>query len=84
VHHAKQAVKETAAFQPQTWLQSFRFLDVASGDASATGALKGRRVASYQGIDLSQAALDLASQALETLACPVTLDRHDFVERYTS
>jgi SAM-dependent methyltransferase len=41
---------------------------------------RGRGVASYQGIDLSQAALDLASKALETLACPVTLGRRDFVE----
>jgi hypothetical protein len=29
---------------------------------------------------ISEAALELASQALETLACPVTLDRRDFVE----
>jgi SAM-dependent methyltransferase len=62
-------------------IQPFRFLDVACGDASATvEALKGTQVASYHGIDLSQAALELASQALETLACPVTLDRRDFVE----
>jgi ubiquinone/menaquinone biosynthesis C-methylase UbiE len=62
-------------------IQPFRFLDVACGDASATvEALKGTQVASYHGIDLSEAALELASQALETLACPVTLDRRDFVE----
>jgi hypothetical protein len=42
--------------------------------------LKGTQIASYHGIDLSQAALDLASRALETLACPVRLDRRDFVE----
>jgi hypothetical protein len=36
-------------------------------------------VAHYHGIDLSQAALDLASKALEALACPVTLDHRDFV-----
>jgi SAM-dependent methyltransferase len=53
----------------------FRFLDIACGDARATvDALKGTRVAHYHGIDLSQAALDLASKALEALACPVTLD----------
>jgi SAM-dependent methyltransferase len=62
-------------------VQPFRFLDVACGDASATvEALKGTQVASYHGIDLSQPALELASQALETLACPVTLDRRDLVE----
>jgi SAM-dependent methyltransferase len=62
-------------------IQPFRFLDVACGDASATvEALKGTRVASYHGIDLSQPALELASRALEILACPVTLDRRDLVE----
>ena len=62
-------------------IQPFRFLDVACGDASTTvEALKGTQVASYHGIDLCQAALELASQALETLACPVKLDRRDFVE----
>jgi ubiquinone/menaquinone biosynthesis C-methylase UbiE len=62
-------------------VQPFRFLDVACGDASATlQALKGTSVASYRGIDLSQPALNLASKALKTLACPVTLDRRDFVE----
>jgi SAM-dependent methyltransferase len=50
------------------------------GDARATvDALKGTRVAHYHGIDLSQAALDLASKSLEALACPVTLDHCDFV-----
>jgi SAM-dependent methyltransferase len=58
----------------------FRFLDIACGDARATvDALKGTRVAHYHGIDLSQPALDLASEALEALACPVTLDHRDFV-----
>jgi ubiquinone/menaquinone biosynthesis C-methylase UbiE len=62
-------------------IQPFRFLDVACGDASASvEALKGMQVASYHGIDLSEAALELASQALEKLTCPVTLDRPDFVE----
>jgi len=62
-------------------VQPFRFLDIACGDASATvEALRGTQVAHYHGIDLSQAALDLASRALEALACPVTLDQRDFVE----
>jgi SAM-dependent methyltransferase len=61
-------------------VQPFRFLDIACGDARATvDALKGTRVAHYHGIDLSHAALNLASKALETLACPVTLDHRDFV-----
>jgi len=58
----------------------FRILDIACGDARSTvDALNGTRVAHYHGIDLSQAALDLASKALEALACPVTLDHRDFV-----
>jgi len=61
-------------------VQPFRFLDIACGDARATvDALKGTRVAHYHGIDLSEAALDLASKTLEKLACPVRLDHRDFV-----
>ena len=40
--------------------------------------LNGTRVAHYHGIDLSQAALDLASKNLEALAFPVTLEHRDF------
>jgi SAM-dependent methyltransferase len=59
----------------------FRFLDIACGDArAAAGALKGTRVAHYHGIDLSQAALNLAANALATLRCPIKLERRDFVE----
>ena len=36
-------------------------------------------MAHYHGIDLSRAALDLASKALEALSCPATLDHRDFV-----
>jgi SAM-dependent methyltransferase len=62
-------------------VQPFRFLDIACGDARASvDALRGTRLAHYHGIDLSEAALDLAAKALESLACPVTLDRRDFVE----
>jgi SAM-dependent methyltransferase len=61
-------------------VQPFRFLDIACGDASATvDALRGMRVAHYRGIDLSQAALDLANKNLEALDCPVTLEHRDFV-----
>jgi hypothetical protein len=60
-------------------VQPFRFLDIACGDAATVETLKGTRVAHYYGIDLSQAALQLASKALESLGCPVTLDHRDFV-----
>lgn len=62
-------------------VQPFRFLDIACGDASASIlALKGTRIAHYYGIDSCRTALELADEALETLACPVTLDQSDFVE----
>ena len=49
-------------------VQPFRFLDIACGDARATvETLRGMRVAHYYGIDLSQAALELASKALKLL-----------------
>jgi ubiquinone/menaquinone biosynthesis C-methylase UbiE len=58
----------------------FRFLDIACGDASETvNALRGTQVAHYHGIDLSYAALDLASKNLEALDCPATLEHRDFV-----
>jgi SAM-dependent methyltransferase len=62
-----------------TW--PFRFLDLACGDATATvGALKGTRVAHYRGVDLSLAALSLASKMLATLYCDAELHHRDFVE----
>jgi ubiquinone/menaquinone biosynthesis C-methylase UbiE len=61
--------------------QPFRFLDIACGDASATvNALKGTQIDHYYGIDLSEAALDLALATLKPLACPIILERRDFVE----
>jgi ubiquinone/menaquinone biosynthesis C-methylase UbiE len=62
-------------------IQPFRFLDIACGDAAATcTALTGLKVGVYHGIDLSQPALDLARESVETLGCPVTLQCRDFVE----
>ncbi|RWB20768.1 class I SAM-dependent methyltransferase [Mesorhizobium sp.] len=58
---------------------SFRFLDVACGDASASAAmLKTTAIGSYVGIDLSEASLRLAAEALEGLPCPVELRCCDF------
>jgi SAM-dependent methyltransferase len=57
-------------------VQPFRFLDIACGDARASvDALRGTPVAHYHGIDLSQAALELASKALEPLGCSDVLSR---------
>ena len=58
----------------------FRFLDLACGDArTAMAAIRGAKVASYRGIDLSAPALDLARRTVESLPCPATLEQRDFV-----
>lgn len=60
---------------------SFRFLDVACGDAGSTaGALAGTSVAHYHGIDLSGAALAGARRNLTGLGCPMSLQEADYVE----
>jgi hypothetical protein len=59
----------------------FAFLDIACGDASVMkAALRGTKVRHYHGIDLSQAALELAAANLAGLPCEVDLDHRDFVE----
>ena len=59
----------------------FCFLDIACGDASIMkAALRGTQVRHYHGIDLSQAALDLAAANLAELPFEVELDHRDFVE----
>jgi Methyltransferase domain len=59
----------------------FCFLDIACGDASTMkAALPGTQVRHYHGIDLSQAALDLAAANLAELPFEVDLDHRDFVE----
>ena len=60
---------------------SFRFLDVACGDAAASAAmLKTSAIGGYVGIDLSEASLALAARALEGLPCPVELRCGDFAQ----
>ena len=57
------------------------FLDIACGDASMMkSALRGTKVRHYHGIDLSQAALELAAGNLAELPFEVDLDHRDFVE----
>jgi hypothetical protein len=59
----------------------FCFLDIACGDASTMkAALRGTRVRHYHGIDLSQAALELAAANLAQVPFEVDLDHRDFVE----
>jgi hypothetical protein len=59
----------------------FSFVDIACGDASMMkAALPGTKVRHYHGIDLSQAALELAAANLAGLSCEVELDHRDFVQ----
>jgi cyclopropane fatty-acyl-phospholipid synthase-like methyltransferase len=61
--------------------QPFSFLDIACGDASMMkAALRGTKVRHYHGIDLSQAALELAAANLAELPFKVDLDHRDFVD----
>jgi SAM-dependent methyltransferase len=58
----------------------FRFLDIACGDAAASvRALAEARVAHYDGIDLSDAALALARSNVSALRCTGELHRGDYV-----
>ncbi|TIQ27180.1 MAG: class I SAM-dependent methyltransferase [Mesorhizobium sp.] len=60
---------------------SFRFLDIACGDAGASAAmLRTMAIGNYVGIDLSEASLRLAAQALDSLPCPVELRCGDFAQ----
>ena len=57
----------------------FSFLDIACGDASLMKtALQGTHVGHYHGIDLSQAALELAAANLAELPGKVDLDHREF------
>jgi SAM-dependent methyltransferase len=65
----------------EVFKQPFSFLDIACGDASVMkAALAGTKVRHYHGIDLSQAALELAAGNLAEMPFPVDLDHRDFVE----
>jgi len=64
----------------EVFKQPFSFLDIACGDASAMkSALAGTKVRHYHGIDLSQAALELAAGNLAGMPFAVDLDHRDFV-----
>jgi len=59
----------------------FSFLDIACGDAfMMKTALRGTQVRHYHGIDLSQAALEIAAANLAGLPFKADLDHCDFVE----
>jgi ubiquinone/menaquinone biosynthesis C-methylase UbiE len=59
----------------------FRFLDLACGDAGGiVDVLRDTMIYSYHGIDLSEAALEIASRNLAGLRCRVELEERDFIE----
>ena len=59
----------------------FDFLDLACGDASMTvQALLDTQVVSYEGVDISSQALDIARETLTKLNCSVELRQADFVD----
>src|SRR5262249_36195505 len=63
----------------------FTFLDIACGDASMMQSALGETQARhYHGIDLSQAALELAAANLAKAPFAVDLDHRDFVEAMLS
>ncbi len=65
----------------EVFTAAFSFLDIACGDASMMpAALRATQVRHYHGIDLSQAALELAAANLAALPFEVDLDHRDFVE----
>ncbi|HEY5225584.1 MAG TPA: class I SAM-dependent methyltransferase [Methylovirgula sp.] len=60
--------------------RTFSFLDLGCGDAATLAPLLGRMaLQSYKGVDLSQAALALAADNLNRLACPVELTHQDIL-----
>ena len=57
------------------------FLDLGCGDATALApVLRDQPPSRYQGVDLSETALELAARELADLPCPVTLTHGDILE----
>jgi SAM-dependent methyltransferase len=65
----------------EVFASPFRFLDIACGDAGMVRtALRGTAVRRYLGLDLSEAALELAARNLAGAPYEVELDHRDFVD----
>lgn len=59
----------------------FSFLDLGAGDADCTSrVLAGKPLASYQAVDLSETALQLARERTAAFGCPVRCTQGDFFE----
>jgi SAM-dependent methyltransferase len=71
----KTALRERFSGRP------FSVLDLGCGDAATFAPLlEGLSLKSYQGVDLSEAALALAKKNLSLLSCPVELTQADFMQ----
>jgi SAM-dependent methyltransferase len=74
------SVREALSAWFDAFDRPFSFLDLGCGDAEFTsGLLKGRRLLSYTGLDLSPVALDLAAKNTVELAAPCNLQTGDFL-----
>lgn len=63
--------------------RAFSLLDLGCGDAKTLAPLLARlRPSRYVGVDMTQAALDLAARNLSALACPVDLRRADLLDGF--
>ncbi len=70
-----------AALRARFAERSFSVLDLGCGDAATFAPLlEGLALESYEGADLSEAALTLAIKNLSRLNCPVELVRSDFMK----
>jgi cyclopropane fatty-acyl-phospholipid synthase-like methyltransferase len=78
--HREIGAKLHEALSGQFNQKPFSLLDLGCGDAATlVPLLKGLRLTRYKGVDLSQAALVLAAENLESLNCPVQLDHTDIL-----
>lgn len=61
--------------------EPFKLLELGCGDASFSArALSGTAIASYQGVDLSEVALEIARDRLAGVDCPSSFIRGNFIE----
>ena len=68
-------------FLSTTFPQPFKLLELGCGDASFSAeALSNTAIASYQGVDLSEAALAIARQNLECLNCAYSFIHGNFID----
>ncbi|WP_026608429.1 class I SAM-dependent methyltransferase [Methylocapsa acidiphila] len=81
MHHAEFSAAIERILRSRFDGRPFSVLDLGCGDASILAALLAKmNIETYEGVDLSEAALALAEQNLNSLSCPVRLTHCDLVE----